>query len=118
MKYVSLSIEGANKLTTTPVNIPVPSGVPTGGLYTAGRDAVQLGFTLLFVGGIIFAITLIIYSGIQWIISEGDKQKLQAAHNRLTYAIIGLILLLLAFFLVRTVITILGADPNFFLDIN
>lgn len=53
---------------------------------------------------IIFAIAatliLIVWSGVQWASSGGDKGKLEAARRRLTWAIVGLIIVLLAFFIV------------------
>ncbi len=98
--------------------IPVPSGVPVGGLEPggAGQKIIQVGINLIFVVGIVIAIVFLIYSGIQWVMSEGDKQKLQNARNRLTYSIIGLLVIALSFFIINVVITLLGGNPKFFLN--
>lgn len=82
--------------------IAPPSGVPSGGLGTLEK-ILQVGLTLAIILALILTVFFIIFSGIQWITSGGDKQKLQNARNRLTYAIVGLIVVLLAIFLVRVI---------------
>lgn len=110
MKLLSLTLPGGN-------NIQPPSGIPSGGLEAggAGQKLVQLGIDLIFTIGIILAIVFLIVAGIQWITSGGDKQKVQAARNRLIYSIIGLIVIAGAFFIISTIISLLGGNPNFFL---
>jgi hypothetical protein len=49
------------------------------------------------------AIIFIIYSGIQLIVSAGNKEKVQKAKKTLTYAIIGLILIYLSFPILHTI---------------
>ena len=73
-----------------------------------GENIFSLGITLMIITAIIIAIFFLIWSGIQWITSEGDKQKLQAARNRLTYSIIGLVIVLVAFFIVNIMGTLFG----------
>jgi len=105
MKYLSLSIGG------TPIE--APAGVPTGGMDT-GQKIINLGFSLLFVTGVIITIALIIYSGIQWTLSGGDKEKIASARARLTYAIIGFAVIVTAFAIIKAVLTLLGYFPSFF----
>ncbi len=108
---LSFSIPG---YTITP-----PATVPTGGLGAGenGQKALQVGLELLFIVGIVLSIVLVIFSGIQWILSGGDKEKIQSARNRLVYSIIGLIIIVASFFIASTVITLLGGDPKFFFNI-
>ncbi len=110
MKYLSLSINGAQ--------IPPPSGVPTGGLgiNEPGQRLFQFGVNLIFIIGIVLTVIFIIISGIQMIVSGGDKQKVQAARGRLTYAIIGLLVIAGAFAIVSLVISLLGGNPSFFFN--
>ena len=105
MKYLSLSISG------TPIE--APRGVPTGGMDT-GQKIIQMGLNFLFAGGIIIAVIIVIYSGIQWILSGGEKEQIQQARARLTYSIIGLVVITAAFTIVRLIITILGGKPSLF----
>ncbi len=107
MKYLSLSING------TPIEAPV--GVPTGGIDT-GQKIINLGFSLLFVTGVVITIALIIYSGIQWTLSGGNKEKIASARARLTYSIIGLVIIVAAFAIVKIVLSLLGYNPGFFFN--
>lgn len=100
----------------TPRPIEGPTEIPTGGLYDTGTNIIQVALTLLFLVGIVLAIVFIIYSGIQWAISGGDKQKLQNARNRLVYSIIGLLVVSLSFIILHNIIQLTGGyDPLFFL---
>jgi len=49
----------------------------------------------------IIALALIIYSAIRFITSGGDEKQVEGARKTLTYAIIGLILVLSSFFIVQ-----------------
>ena len=104
---LSLSISGTR--------IVAPQGVPTGGIDT-GQEIINLGFNLLFVVGVIITIALVIYSGIQWTLSGGDKEKIASARARLTYAIIGLVVIVTAFVIIKTVLSLLGYNPSFFFN--
>lgn len=82
--------------------IAVPDGIPTGGLpmfIIIAERAIQITLVFIFILALIF----IIISGIKWITAGGDKTKVQSARGTLTYAIIGLILALLSFFIVNFV---------------
>ena len=99
MKQLSLSINGTS--------ISPPPGIPSGGFGDKGISVIQVGLTLLFVFAIILALVFVIVAGIQWIMSGGDKQKIQSARNRLMYSIIGLIVISVSFFIVQTIIALL-----------
>lgn len=51
---------------------------------------------LLVFAGIVVALIFLILGGIQWILSGGDKQKVEAARNHIVAAIIGLVIIVLA----------------------
>lgn len=94
MKYLSLKIDN--------VDINPPAGIPTGG-ESALSQVLQTGMQALFVAAIIFALLVMVFGAIQWITSGGDKQKLEGARKRIIFAIIGLIVVLLAFFIVSLI---------------
>lgn len=71
----------------------------------------QFIITLLFVVGIIIAIAFLIYGGIKWILSGGDKAGVEAARNHIIAAIVGLIIVIAAFFIINIVFTILTGKP-------
>ncbi len=66
------------------------------------------GITLLYiVAGIAFTI-MVIYSGVEWVLSGGDKAKIEAAQKRLVNALIGITLMAVAFAIIRIVGTFTG----------
>ncbi|MBI2031607.1 MAG: hypothetical protein HYT08_03230 [Candidatus Levybacteria bacterium] len=104
MKYLSLTIGG------TPIE--APKEVPTGGTDTL-QKLIEIGVNLFFLGGILAALLMIIYSGIQWVLSGGDKEKIQQARERLIYTIVGLIVISASFFIIKAVIVAFGGKANF-----
>ena len=59
--------------------------------------------TTLFIIAIISSIIFLIWGGIKWIQSGGDKGKIDQARGTITAAIVGLILAFLSYFLVNLV---------------
>lgn len=61
------------------------------------------------------ALFLIIWSGIRYIRSGGDQEKLKGARETLTYAIIGLVIILLSFGIINLIsyITNVGCIKQF-----
>lgn len=95
MKLLSLEIPGYGKL-------DAPKGIPTGD--SASIDKItQFGLNVLFIVAAVFALLTLLLAGIQWITSDGDKQKVSAARLRITYAVIGLVIVLLAFLIVNII---------------
>lgn len=95
--------------------IAPPAGVPTGG---EGKliDILQAFIYLFFIFAIIFALLVLIYSGWLWMTSVGDKQKIASAKQRMTYALVGLIVVFISFFIINFVtgffnINLLGSIP-------
>jgi heme/copper-type cytochrome/quinol oxidase subunit 2 len=64
--------------------------------------------TLVFAG--VVALVLIIYSGIRYITSRGDQTALDSAKKTLTWAIVGLIIIFLSFFIVNLISSLTGVD--------
>jgi hypothetical protein len=58
----------------------------------------------LIVIAIVVSIIFVIWGGIRWITSGGDKEKVQQARGAITSAIIGLLIAFLAFFIVSYVV--------------
>jgi hypothetical protein len=67
---------------------------------------------LLFVIAVIIAIFFLVWGGIKWIMSSGDKAKIEAARSTIIGGIIGLILVFLAFFVVQLIANIFGININ------
>lgn len=62
---------------------------------------------ILLIIAIILSLIYFIYGGIRYISSGGDKGKIDQARSTLTAAVLGLIISLLAFFIVSIVLLIL-----------
>lgn len=70
----------------------------------------QLVVNLLFILAAILAIVYIIYGGIRWITSGGDKTAVEEAKKHVTAAIIGLVVVAGAFVILQVVFNVLGAE--------
>ncbi|OGE10479.1 hypothetical protein A3A60_02960 [Candidatus Curtissbacteria bacterium RIFCSPLOWO2_01_FULL_42_26] len=83
-----------------------------------GTDTEVTGFgqlasdIVLILTGVAFAtsIIFIIIAGIKIVTASGDEKKLASATGTLTYAIIGLVVTILAFVIVRLVQYFIGAN--------
>jgi hypothetical protein len=59
---------------------------------------------------VIIAVLYLLYGGIKWIMSRGDKAEVEAARNHITAAIVGLIIVFLAIFIISIVLTLFGIN--------
>jgi len=93
-----------------------------GGLCIPTRDTTgtsdglivdSLGSVLQFLAGLIaaVAILMIVISGIMYITSAGDSGRVDRAKQMLLYAIIGLIIALLAWVIVAMIVGVFGDAP-------
>lgn len=55
------------------------------------------GFTAMLIVGAIILVIMIIWSGISMMTGGADKERVQSAQKRLTYAIVGFIILICVF---------------------
>ena len=77
----------------------------------AGGDVTEIIGTItdvmfFFVGAL--AVVMIIYSGIRYTTSAGNANSVTAAKNTLIYSVVGLIVAILAYAIVKFIITQLG----------
>ena len=85
---------------------------PLGETDTIGKVLVNIIRWLLGITGAL-ALLAIIWSGIQFIISIGNEQQLQRAKKSLLWAVIGLVVIFLAFVIVELIFTSLtGRSPT------
>ncbi len=83
------------------------AGMPSGGDETL-QSLITGGFTWAFIIITITALIFLIWGGISWIMSQGDKSKVESARKRITYAIIGLIVAFASYMIINTVGTFFG----------
>ena len=60
--------------------------------------------TIAFVLAIIIALAFLVYGGIKWITSGGDKAAVESARNTIVAAVIGLIIVFLSYFILNIVL--------------
>lgn len=96
-------------------------GVPTT-LFGDGNTGIftQMINMMLFAVGIL-SVVMLIYGGLRYILSNGDSKKVDAAKNTILYAIVGLIIALLAYAIINFIIRLFtgtgtgfgdGSNPN------
>lgn len=113
MDKIALNIPGSSVQSTQ--KLASPSGLPAalgGEFSTSGAALFQTGISLLLYVATALAILMLMWGGIQWITSSGDPEKLAAAKRKLTFAIIGLVVSIGAFFIVRIILTVLGSNAS------
>ena len=64
---------------------------------------------LLFLIGVV-SVIMLIYGGIQYVLSTGDSGKVTNAKNTILYAIVGLIVAILSYAIVNFVLTSINGD--------
>lgn len=99
LRELALTIPGAGNSTQT---ITAPSSVPSGGISKVSQ-ILGVGITVLIIVAAVYCLFTLVFAGIQWTTSGGDKQKVASARARMTYAIVGLIVALSSFFFVNLI---------------
>lgn len=64
--------------------------------------------TILLLVGVIVALAFLIYGGIKWITSGGDKAKVEAARGTIVAAMVGLVLVFLSYFIINLIFQFFG----------
>lgn len=105
MKEFALSIPGAQGV---PVQIQPPQNVPSGGLSTGGGQMIQLFISVLIIAAILLSLFMLIWGGIRFMTSGGNKQELDLAKKTLVFSVIGLLFVLLSFLIINIIGTFFG----------
>ncbi len=82
---------------------------PLNGLSAAGKLVSGIA-DVLFIVAVIAAFLYLILGGVQWITASGDKSGLEAARNKITNAILGLVIVAAAWAVWILVGSFLGID--------
>lgn len=110
MKFAELG-----KKVSTFAIFPVVSAGEWGPSITAGtnlNEVVQQVIDTLLIVVVIAAVIFIIFSGLKYIMSQGDSNKAKEAQGGITNALIGLIIAFAAYVVVTFIIGKLGVDPS------
>lgn len=101
-KLLSLTLNG------TPIN--APTGIPTGGLKGDGGGIISFLFSLALIMAVLVSFAYLIWGGLNRIMSEGDKTKLESSRKQIIFAIVGLMICFLSFFALQLIGGALGID--------
>lgn len=104
-KLLALTLPGGETL-------QAPNAVPTGGLENNGTASrvVSNSITILLILIAVVSLFFLIFGGIKWISSSGDKAKMDSARKTILYAVLGILLSFLSFFIVTVVSSVFGVD--------
>lgn len=69
---------------------------------------VGTAITLLFVIAVVIALGFLVWGGIKWILSGGDKSAVEGARNTIVAAIVGLVIVFLSYFILNIVLRFFG----------
>ena len=87
-----------------------PDGVPTN-LTNGDNSIIRRGINLMLYAIAVISVVMLIFGGFRYVISGGQKEAVTAAKNTILYAIVGLLIAIFAYSIVRFVIgTVIGTD--------
>ena len=91
---------------------PKGAGGQFGNLCDYNADTLALmirnGVTILFIVATIAALFFLIFGGIKWITSGGDKAKLEESRNFIVAAAVGLVITFASYFILNIVLELFG----------
>lgn len=82
---------------------------PEGGVKDFG-DLLSAGIQIALIIAAILTFAFLIYGGIEWIASGGDKAKYESARGRITAALVGLAIVAAAWALMKLIGYFFGVD--------
>ncbi len=100
MKLLALTIGG--QAGSPSFDIKTPFDVTAISNLTLNQ-IVHNGITLLLYVIILLSFIFVVIAGLKWMISQGDKKAVDEARKTLTFAIGGLVLAFLSFFIVNLI---------------
>ena len=83
-----------------------------------GLATTNIGITIrnivvfIIVLAVIIALLYLLYGGIKWVTSGGDKTQVENARNHITAAVTGLIIVFLAIFVITIVLSFFGLNVS------
>lgn len=89
------------------INIAPPESI--GGTDININTLIAFVINAIIVLGIVLSLIFLLYGGIRWIISGGDKAKVDSARSTIVASIVGLIIVILAWVIINSVLYIFHA---------
>lgn len=102
MHYFQYGLLKVAQISSDGLNLPNKDVSPESGTFIQGSIKNVLNFTFGLLG--VIAVIIIIIAAIQYITSGGDSQKVAKAKDTIIYALVGLVVAILAFVIVNFVL--------------
>ncbi len=87
------------------IAIAAPNSI--GGVNTDINSLIAFIINAIIVVGIVLSLIFLLYGGVRWILSGGDKGKVDSARSTIVAAIVGLIIVILAYIIINAVLQVL-----------
>ncbi|MBI4037066.1 hypothetical protein HY385_01440 [Candidatus Daviesbacteria bacterium] len=78
------------------------------------QDIIQRIINLITEGAFIVLLVMLIMAGIRYITSGGEQKALQSAHNTLTWAMLGILFMVIAWLILLLIKAFTGVDVTKF----
>src|SRR5688572_15474191 len=110
-KLNGLALSAAAFITSAPAVLAqqTPVAPPDGFFFTDIGELINKLLNFVMVLGALLVFMYLIWGGIEWITSGGDKGKTESARNKITAAVIGLIVLAASWAILGLVLKFLDA---------
>lgn len=101
----ALSLVSVSAFAQVPtVNIAPPTAIGT--VDTDINNLIAFVINAIIVIGVILSLIFLLWGGIRWVTSGGDKAKVDTARGTIVAAIVGLIIVILAYVIINAVLQI------------
>lgn len=101
---VSVLATPAFAVTIEPIKIKSPKSI--GEINVTPNELIAFIINAIIVIGIVLSLIFLLYGGVRWILSGGDKGKIDTARSTIVAAIVGLIIVILAYVIINAVLYI------------
>ncbi len=78
--------------------------------YATIQAFLNAALRLAFIIALLIVLVMLVWGAVQWILSGGDSEAIEAARNRIIHALVGLAILAVAFALVNLAGTFVGIN--------
>lgn len=97
-----------------PIVIKSPLHGPGGQSIEKIADIINIGIQFLFPLAAILVFFYLVWGGYDFLLSQGDPEKIKTGKGKITSAIIGFILLVLSYFITNLIARIFGLGGGIF----
>lgn len=87
----------------TPIQLPSQIAQVNSQVGYLGTNVIQLAINLLIVTASLLVLIFVIWGGVKWMLSQGDKKKLEEARSTIIWALVGMFVIVLSFLIINVI---------------